>query len=75
MEIINYDTYDSADVMFGVMGFGRPLDEISVRLSCCWRSSGAPMPTKLAASPCSPTQPTSCRCPLSPMRAPDASDT
>ena len=24
MEIINYDTYDSADVMFGVMGFGKP---------------------------------------------------
>jgi 2,4-diaminopentanoate dehydrogenase len=25
MEIINYDTYDSAAVMFDVMGFGRPL--------------------------------------------------
>jgi 2,4-diaminopentanoate dehydrogenase len=32
MEIINYDTYDSADVMFGVMGFGRPLDEIPILL-------------------------------------------
>jgi hypothetical protein len=32
MEIINYDTYDSADVMFGVMGFGRPLDEIPMLL-------------------------------------------
>ena len=27
MEIINYDTYDSATVMFDVMGFGKPLDE------------------------------------------------
>ncbi|RDH75004.1 diacylglycerol kinase [Mycolicibacterium moriokaense] len=32
MEIINYDTYDSADVMVGVMGFGRPLDEIPMLL-------------------------------------------
>ena len=32
MEIINYDTYDSADVMFDVMGFGRPLDEIPMLL-------------------------------------------
>src|SRR6201991_3085875 len=32
MEIINYDTYDSADVMFGVMGFGKPLDEIPMLL-------------------------------------------
>src|SRR4029079_19224997 len=32
MEIINYDTYDSADVMFGVMGFGRPLDDIPMLL-------------------------------------------
>jgi 2,4-diaminopentanoate dehydrogenase len=32
MEIINYDTYDSADVMFGVMGFGQPLDEIPMLL-------------------------------------------
>ena len=32
MEIINYDTYDSADVMFGVMGFGGPLDEIPMLL-------------------------------------------
>ena len=32
MEIINYDTYDSADVMFDVMGFGKPLDEIPMLL-------------------------------------------
>src|ERR1700754_3511639 len=32
MEIVNYDTYDSADVMFGVMGFGKPLDEIPLLL-------------------------------------------
>ena len=30
MEIINYDTYDSATVMFDVMGFGKPLD-----VRCC----------------------------------------
>ncbi len=32
MEIINYDTYDSAAVMFDVMGFGKPLDEIPILL-------------------------------------------
>jgi 4-hydroxy-tetrahydrodipicolinate reductase len=32
MEIINYDTYDSADVMFGVMGFGSPLDQTPMLL-------------------------------------------
>ena len=32
MEIINYDTYDSAAVMFDVMGFGRPLDDIPLLL-------------------------------------------
>jgi 2,4-diaminopentanoate dehydrogenase len=32
MEIINYDTYDSATVMFDVMGFGRPLDEVPMLL-------------------------------------------
>ncbi|AGB25528.1 putative dihydrodipicolinate reductase-like protein [Mycobacterium sp. JS623] len=32
MEIINYDTYDSATVMFDVMGFGRPLDELPMLL-------------------------------------------
>jgi 4-hydroxy-tetrahydrodipicolinate reductase len=32
MEIINYDTYDSATVMFEVMGFGKPLDEIPMLL-------------------------------------------
>ncbi len=32
MEIINYDTYDSATVMFDVMGFGRALDDIPLLL-------------------------------------------
>ena len=32
MEIINYDTYDSATVMFDVMGFGGQLDEIPMLL-------------------------------------------
>ena len=32
MEIINYDTYDSAAVMFDVMGFGRPIDDIPLLL-------------------------------------------
>ncbi len=32
MEIINYATYDSATVMFDVMGFGRPLDEMPLLL-------------------------------------------
>ena len=32
MEIINYDTYDSATVMFDVMGFGKPLDDIPLLL-------------------------------------------
>jgi len=32
MEIINYDTYDSAAVMFDVMGFGKPLDELPMLL-------------------------------------------
>ena len=32
MEIINYDTYDSATVMFDVMGFGGRLDEIPMLL-------------------------------------------
>lgn len=32
MEIINYDTYDSATVMYDVMGFGKPLDEIPMLL-------------------------------------------
>ena len=32
IEIINYDTYDSATVMFDVMGFGKPLDEIPMLL-------------------------------------------
>ena len=32
MEIINYDTYDSATVMFDVMGFGKPLDEMPMLL-------------------------------------------
>src|SRR5215203_5186611 len=32
MEIINYDTYDSATVMFDVMGFGRPMDDLPMLL-------------------------------------------
>jgi 2,4-diaminopentanoate dehydrogenase len=32
MEIINYATYDSATVMFDVMGFGKPMDEIPMLL-------------------------------------------
>jgi 4-hydroxy-tetrahydrodipicolinate reductase len=32
MEIINYDTYDSAAVMFDVMGFGKALDDIPILL-------------------------------------------
>ena len=32
MEIVNYDTYDSAAVMFDVMGFGKPLDELPMLL-------------------------------------------
>ena len=32
MEIIDYATYDSATVMFDVMGFGKPLDEIPMLL-------------------------------------------
>ena len=32
MEIVDYATYDSATVMFDIMGFGRPLDEIPILL-------------------------------------------
>ena len=32
MEIVNYATYDSATVMFDVMGFGKPMDEIPILL-------------------------------------------
>lgn len=32
MEIIDYATYDSATVMFDVMGFGKPLDEVPMLL-------------------------------------------
>lgn len=32
IEIINYATYDSATVMFDVMGFGKPMDEIPMLL-------------------------------------------
>ena len=31
-EIINYDTYDSATVMFDMMGFGKPLDDLPILL-------------------------------------------
>ena len=41
MEIINYDTYDSATVMFDVMGFGKPMDEIPMLLQPgCSASAG-----------------------------------
>src|SRR3954471_13655048 len=32
MEIINYDTYDSATVMFDVMGFGKSMDDVPMLL-------------------------------------------
>ncbi len=32
MEIVDYATYDSAAVMFDIMGFGKPLDEIPILL-------------------------------------------
>ncbi len=32
MEIVNYATYDSPTVMFDVMGFGKPMDEIPMLL-------------------------------------------
>lgn len=32
MEILDYATYDSATVMFDVMGFGKPMDEIPMLL-------------------------------------------
>jgi 2,4-diaminopentanoate dehydrogenase len=32
MEIVDYATYDSATVMFDVMGFGKPMDEIPILL-------------------------------------------
>jgi hypothetical protein len=32
MEIVDYATYDSATVMFDVMGFGKPLDDIPILL-------------------------------------------
>ncbi len=32
MEIVDYATYDSATVMFDVMGFGKPIDEIPMLL-------------------------------------------
>ncbi|MBS9534593.1 diacylglycerol kinase [Mycobacterium sp. M1] len=32
MEIVDYATYDSATVMFDVMGFGKPIDEIPLLL-------------------------------------------
>ena len=27
-EVLNYATYDQAMVLFGIMGFGRPIDEV-----------------------------------------------
>lgn len=32
MEILNYNTYDQATVLFDIMGFGRPLDEVPMLL-------------------------------------------
>ncbi|MEV3923830.1 NAD(P)H-dependent amine dehydrogenase family protein [Actinomadura coerulea] len=32
MEILNYDTYDQATVLFDIMGFGRPLDDVPMLL-------------------------------------------
>jgi 2,4-diaminopentanoate dehydrogenase len=32
VEIVNYDTYDRAPVMFDVMGFGKPVDDIAMLL-------------------------------------------
>jgi hypothetical protein len=32
MEIVDYATYDSATVMFDIMGFGKPMDEIPILL-------------------------------------------
>jgi hypothetical protein len=32
MEIVDYATYDSATVMFDIMGFGKPLDEVPILL-------------------------------------------
>lgn len=32
-EILNYDTYDQADVLFGTMGFGQPLDSTPLLLT------------------------------------------
>lgn len=32
MEIVDYATYDSAVVMFDVMGFGKPMDQIPMLL-------------------------------------------
>ena len=49
MEIVDYDTYDSATVMFDVMGFGKPLDELPMLLqpgvlSLAWGSSSRSSP-------------------------------
>ncbi len=32
MEILNYATYDNEQVMFDIMGFGRPLDDVPMLL-------------------------------------------
>ena len=64
MEIINYDTYDSADVMFDVMGFGKPLDEIPMLLqpgvlSLAWGSVVRQLAAGLGISLDEVTRPTS----------------
>jgi hypothetical protein len=33
MEVLNYATYDQREVLFDIMGFGRPLDEVPFLLS------------------------------------------
>jgi 4-hydroxy-tetrahydrodipicolinate reductase len=33
LEILNYDTYDQAEVLFGTMGFAQPLDNVPLLLS------------------------------------------
>ena len=33
MEVLNYATYDQAEVLFDIMGFGRPLDQVPFLLS------------------------------------------
>ena len=55
MEIVDYATYDSATVMFDVMGFGKPIDEIPMLLqpgvlSMAWGSVVRQMAAGLGVS-------------------------